>query len=151
MALQDDRYHHDSADLFAPNDEQYGFVTVGETNISWRSPALTGSRRQRERWHAADTSPQSSVRARLAVNPLYIQYRGLQIIFVLLALACALMPKYTGWAILVISLALIAWGSTCYVDAGLRGRTLVDLRLAALSILGGLGLLGMSVLGLLNI
>ncbi len=57
------------------------------------------------------------------------------------AFSTALMPVAVAFVCLV-------WGLTIYADATVRGRAVVDLRLAAVSILFGLGLLLMSLVGL---
>jgi hypothetical protein len=88
---------------------------------------------------------------KLTRRPTYILDRGYQLILGLMLVSLAFIAFYPPGAPFAFGSVLLAWGSTIYVDATVRGKSVFDVRLAAMALVFGTSALLLGLIGLISL
>jgi hypothetical protein len=86
----------------------------------------------------------------LAGRPSFFLARGIQIVLVLLVLTCAAFSFLPTLVPFGVSLILITWGISVLLDVLVRGESFQDPRLATLILLGGIFVLIVAIVGVIE-
>jgi hypothetical protein len=90
------------------------------------------------------------LRRRVARRPTYVLDRGYQLVMALVLAAVVAVAFAQETIPFALAAVLLAWAGTIYTDAVVRGRSVFDVRVAAMAIFIALGSVALGLVGVLS-